>query len=194
MNQMFFGKSRILLFKPDSSPAPGSAGHAETIFTFSNGTTVGLDINGELYPWKYDEADDNSILDYEGSEKLYIDDLVSVDIGNTVNSIRYSAFYGCYGLTSIMIPDSVESIGNNAFGSCYELTSITIPNSVINIGNWAFDGCDGLLSVTIDKSKSQVESMANKYWGLGYSSVGSEFTMTIHCNDNQDIVINPEEE
>lgn len=155
---------------------PGPAGHADTIFTFTGNKIANLNINGELGSsiWKEDEDTYEVILDYEGSEKFAAHDLVSVDIGNTVTSIVSYAFAECSGLTNITIPDSVTSIGS-----------------------YAFSGCTHLASVTIDKSMAQVESMANKYWNLGVGEddeTGDEITfqVTIHCNDNQDIVINPE--
>ena len=46
-------------------------------------------------------------------------------IPNSVNIIKYRAFYFCASLTSITIPDSVTSLEENAFAQCTILTSIT---------------------------------------------------------------------
>jgi len=63
-----------------------------------------------------------------------------VTIGNSVTTIKYSAFYGCSGLTSITIPNSVTTIGNYVFGSCSGLTSVTIQATTPpTSGNNVFD-------------------------------------------------------
>jgi hypothetical protein len=66
------------------------------------------------------------------------------NIPNSVNSIKESAFAGCFNLTNINIPDSVTSIGNGAFEDCSSLTSIYIPDSVVDIGYEAFRNCPSL--------------------------------------------------
>ena len=90
----------------------GSSGHPETIFTFTDNRTVSLDISGELGSsiWTWDDEVENLIFDYEGSDKLFKYDLISVDIGNIVTSIGTSAFYECNILTNVMIPSTVTSI------------------------------------------------------------------------------------
>ena len=49
--------------------------------------------------------------------------------------------------TTYTIPDSVTTIGYKAFSGCYSRTSVTIPESVTAIGYMAFDYCYSLTSV-----------------------------------------------
>ena len=84
--------------------------------------------------------------------------LTSVTIPNSVTSIGSSAFSDCTGLTSVTIGNSVTTIGEDAFRSCTGLTSVSIPNSVTTIGNGAFNYCTGLTSVTIPNSVTSIES------------------------------------
>ncbi|MCQ2288126.1 MAG: leucine-rich repeat protein [Muribaculaceae bacterium] len=86
--------------------------------------------------------------------------LTSINIPNSVTSIGNYAFFQCSGLTSINIPNSVTSIGGDAFFHCSGLTSINIPNSVSSIGDYAFSGCSGLTSVTIGGSVSSIGDYA----------------------------------
>ena len=84
--------------------------------------------------------------------------LTSVDIPNSVTSIRYSAFNGCRTLVSVNIPNSVTSIEGEAFFNCRMLSSIIIPNSVTTIGYSAFVECSRLRSVSISNSVTTIES------------------------------------
>lgn len=53
----------------------------------------------------------------------------------------------CTGLTSIEIPNSVTSIREFAFACCDGLTSITIPNSITSIDESAFLDCHPELKI-----------------------------------------------
>lgn len=87
---------------------------------------------------------------YIGDEAFYdCENLVSIDIPDSVTTIGDEAFHGCKNLTSIVIPNSVTSIGDWAFRICSSLTSIEIPNSVTSIGNIAFNSCSSLTSVYV---------------------------------------------
>ena len=86
--------------------------------------------------------------------------LTSIEIPNSVTSIRGSAFSGCTGLTSIEIPNSVTSIRGSAFSGCTGLTSIEIPNSVTSIGSSAFSGCSNLETLYISNTIESIGDYA----------------------------------
>ena len=81
-------------------------------------------------------------------------------IGDSLTSIRNSAFSGCSGLTSIEIPKGVTSIGNSAFSGCTSLASISIPMGVTSIGDSAFSGCTSLTSIEIPDSVTSIGTRA----------------------------------
>ena len=56
---------------------------------------------------------------------------------DTIEKINDFAFWN-QNITSITLPDTVESIGADAFSWCFNLKSITIPSSVTEIGENAF--------------------------------------------------------
>ena len=78
--------------------------------------------------------------------------------GLYVTSIGDSAFSNFIGLTSIEIPNSVISIRYFAFSGCTGLTSLEIPASVINIEDSAFSGCQNLTSIIVDKKNQKYDS------------------------------------
>lgn len=73
--------------------------------------------------------------------------------GYPVTNIGDKAFQAC-GIKSITIPDSVTSIGYRAFSGCWNLTSITIPDGVTSIGNQAFIDCGILKSIIVDDNSN----------------------------------------
>ncbi len=128
-----------------------------------------------------------------GTKKLrdcalyYLENLQSVTIPNTVESLGYRAL-GISKIERIYIPKSVKSLGEQCFASCSalkevifedgvqiqtlptqcfmsctSLEEITIPNSVKTIGNRPFQGCSNLKTIKIDNTR---ENAPNGNWGV----------------------------
>lgn len=84
----------------------------------------------------------------------YLDksELVSVTItSGTV--IPSHAFSGCQNLLSVEICDTVYKISDFAFNGCTSLSSITIPEKVTYIGQQVFSGCTSLASAIFEKTE-----------------------------------------
>ena len=75
-------------------------------------------------------------------------ELATIDIPDSVTTIKESAFLRCRSLTSIDIPSKVSGIEENTFLGCVALVSVVIPSSVTKIISYAFAGCTALTSFT----------------------------------------------
>ncbi len=100
----------------------------------------------------------------------YCDNLISVNIPDSIIGIGSDAFYGCTRLiqkengvhyvddwvidcdasvTSISFRAGTKGIGGYALSRCSNITSITVPDSVTSINEHAFYDLDKLTSITI---------------------------------------------
>ena len=139
----------LRLFHPPLNPC----NHFSTVLTKTNWYTIsckyrgcsGLPVEDNLrYADTYlIEAVDKTLSTYNIKEGTRI--------------IGFSAFSGCFGLTSINIPEGVTSIWDYAFSGCSRLTSITIPEGVTSIGRSAFSNCSRLTSINIPEGVTSIE-------------------------------------
>ncbi|MFA7435035.1 MAG: leucine-rich repeat protein [Bacilli bacterium] len=88
------------------------------------------------------------------------EELVYVDIPNTVNSIGQSAFQGCVALYRINIPEGVTVIEPNTFEWCWKLSILELPNSLTMIDTYAFANCDSLKTIIIPKGVHTIRTRA----------------------------------
>ena len=82
--------------------------------------------------------------------------LENVTMSSNITSIGECAFWNCNNLTGITIPESVTSIGGHAFILCRSLTNITIPKGLTSIREDTFYGCRSLTSITIPESVTSI--------------------------------------
>lgn len=104
------------------------------------------------------------------------DDLITLNLGNSLQSIGYSAFGFCDKLQNFIFPDTIREIGVLAFNACRGLTYLEIPNSIEIISQSAFDNCTNLKTIRIHKP---VDSIPNAPWGAGDYSSGTSDTVVI---------------
>ena len=116
------------------------------------------------WDWKLEDVDFKHYAIKEGTEIickeafLSCENLASIIIPPSVNTLGEGAFSRCSRLTSVTIPEHVTTIGKDAFFRCVSLTSINMPESVTNIGEGAFWGCESLTSITIPESVTSIGS------------------------------------
>ncbi len=89
--------------------------------------------------------------------------IATVVIPDTVNSIGNSAFRDCKKLSNITIPDGVTEIKHHTFYSCESLESIDIPDSVVLIGESAFYNCKKLAEISIPDGVTEIKGYVFAY-------------------------------
>ena len=134
----------------------------------------------EFYKLKIEELVlPESLTSIEGSGYYECDSLTSLTIGNSLTSIRDSAFY-YRNLTNVYYEGTIEDWCKISFGSeisnpmyfashfyirnsnheWEEVTSIEIPNAITEIGQYQFYGFDNVTSITIPNSVTSIEKYA----------------------------------
>ena len=77
-----------------------------------------------------------------------------------VNTIESGAFYGCDELVNLEMSDTLTTIEGSAFCSCTSLKTVIFSDSVTTIADGSFTDCTGLESVTIGKGCTSVTTSA----------------------------------
>ena len=89
-----------------------------------------------------------------------LDNLIQVQLPESLTTIYAYAFENCGVLTAVDIPENVKSIGTYGFAYCPGLTQVSIPEGMTNIGEYAFRGCTALTEMTIPEGIRKIESSA----------------------------------
>ena len=80
------------------------------------------------------------------------DQIVSVKLPLSVQTIEAEAFRGCSSLRTVEWPTHLVTVEASAFADCVSLTEITLPATVSKIGENAFVGCSALSRIQVDKA------------------------------------------
>ena len=128
------------------------------VLTVNNDKAMGDSIWGDDVPWRSRKDEIQKVVIKQGVTKItrmaFSDcvNLKSVDIPESVEDMRDSAFSGCSSLTSVVIPKNVKTIPRIAFYKCTALESVILEEGISEIGVIAFYGCTSLKSITIPSS------------------------------------------
>ena len=95
------------------------------------------------------EAGTTSVISYlfAGAQNL-----VSVELLDTMTSIGSFAFYNCISLQLVNMPDFITSIGESAFRGCTSLKQFNLPTKLNKIGGAVFENCGNLKTINIPKT------------------------------------------
>ncbi len=87
-------------------------------------------------------------------------EIKSIQLPDTLKSIKPGAFSSCGDLTCINLPEGITKIENSSFSFCTKLREIHIPEGVVSIGEHAFFWCSELQTVTIPSTVKEIGEKA----------------------------------
>jgi len=97
-------------------------------------------------------------LDDEGEYNNF-NQMMTIEIPDSVIKIGERAFQGCAGLRDIKIPDSVVKMGEQAFTES-GLTSISLPDDLKKVPDDAFERCNKLITVEFGENTAVIGGWA----------------------------------
>lgn len=97
--------------------------------------------------------------------------IIKIELGNNIETIGQSAFYGCYAMRSITIPTNITSIDSFAFNLCYGLHTVILPPGVTTINEYCFQYAMSLTTVSLPNTITSIGTyaFASCYGMKGYS-------------------------
>lgn len=91
---------------------------------------------------------------------INIPTFTSIAIPDSVQTIGYSAFYGCYALSEVRLPNQLKRIEESTFENCHALSVINFPDTIEAIGSQAFDNCHALTEINLPKGLKSIGSFS----------------------------------
>ncbi len=99
-----------------------------------------------------------------GSEAFaFCDEMLTVDIPETVTTIESYAFNECRALTALPITDRITSIGEGAFAYCTSVTALTLPQGMTAVPAYLCIGASALRSVRLPEGLRSISWDAFSY-------------------------------
>jgi len=106
-------------------------------------------------------------------------------IGQKVQRVEASSFYGCKNLKKIVLPETVVRIEHDAFERCTKLEEINIPDGVTEIGYGAFRNCLSLQHIILPLSLSNDGLGSYVFSGCtNIKSITVKQTIPVYCYDS----------
>ncbi len=132
---------------------------------FSNCTSLTGVYISSIESWCKNVFNDANSNPLYYAKNLYFNNELVTDlvIPEGVAEINNYVFYNCDNLINVNISNTVTTIGERAFCLCDNLASIYIPKSVIEIKSGAFIDCDNLINVNISFLASWCNIIFSEY-------------------------------
>lgn len=188
----------MLLAMPISvfAASSGTCGENAT-WSYENGTLTisgtGT-VRGADYSEWWDELTIKSIVINPGITGIsniafsYLENVESVYLPNTLESIGRDAFRGCISLKNINLPNGLETIEFDAFAECTSLSTVSVPGSVTSISEHAFWRCANIKEFIVDSSNENYSALNGDLYSkdgtelLRYASGKSDTSFNISKN------------
>ena len=84
-------------------------------------------------------------------------------IPGNVKNVEQDAFNGCVNLKNVIVQSGVENLGDRVFQDCISLNNVNLENGILSIGAMAFDNCLSLQTITLPNTVTSVGPMAFRH-------------------------------
>ena len=122
------------------------------------------------------EGKDYTVTEISGWAFYLCDQLTTVHLPQSLQSIGVGAFCQCSNLKTIDIPDGVASLGSSAFYECGQLTSVRLSDNITEIGDWTFTRCYNLKDINFPKTLQRIGEYAFYYCSIEELSIPRTLT------------------
>ena len=142
------------------------------VYVFSDGegvraeikTAIDRSVAGEVaIP---SEIDGYKVIGILESTFYGCNDMTSLIIPNSVESIREDTFSGCKGLAYVQLPDNLKELPVRCFYNCSSLVSVNLPSAITAINLCTFYGCTNLTTLDIPLGVTTIGESAFQNSGL----------------------------
>lgn len=138
-----------------------------------------------------------------GSTFYSCENLETISLPSTLQTIGKSTFSGCIKLSEINLPEGLVSIGDYAFCDCFRIKNINLPESLTSIGRSAFHSCRAIEKLVIPDRVTQIGEGA---FNLNYDDripiygnpdayiktyCDADYNIKFSCINHPNIVIDP---
>ncbi len=117
-----------------------------------NVETVSISVPTKINGTEITAVEKNGFFDF--------DQLASIELPATLQTLGEMAFMGADSLKKIDIPDKVAAIPKACFKSCDSLSAVTFGKSVIDIADQAFYSCKSLTSLSLNSNCQTIGTSA----------------------------------
>ena len=123
------------------------------------------------------EIDGKTVTQIGWKAFAYNEDIVSVEMPDSVTVIDMDAFFDCMSLSSVSLSQNLESIESGAFANCTKLSHIQLPPSLNYINYSVFMNCKELSDIALPESLTYLGAHAfENCTSLKYIKIPSKIT------------------
>ena len=98
-----------------------------------------------------------------------MENLDSIGLPMTMNSIGWRAFANCENLKNVVLPDSLTQLEGFSFQNCSSISNVVIPDKLEGIDIGVFSNCLNLKSLTLGENVKEIGSEA--FYGSPISEI-----------------------
>ena len=131
----------------------------------AEGAVIASGTAGDDISWVLDDSycltltGTGEMYDYKSGTRpwqAYVEQILSVEIGEGITSVGNYAFFSCDNLLSVSLPSTLVRAGIDSFSYCKVLSSVEFPDGMQELGVAIFFRCENLTRVVLPDSVTTI--------------------------------------